>query len=140
MNRTTDAAIARLEATLPAGVVIEEISRGSSSGSRDAEGQYKEGVGSYLENLLTGWCVEATGDGWEYERERYFQWGATIREACLRLAWSLRRVARNPHLQHLGLEGPGEVTFEAYFLRSCPECVREAEDIFDGEVDWDDEP
>ncbi len=135
MNRSTDAAIHRLEAMLPTGVVIEEFTGSTSWGSRDRDGQYKPNVGSYRRHG-TGWCVETAAEGWENERERYFQWGSTIREACLKLAWSFRRVQRDPHLQHLGLEGPGDVTFEGYFVHGCEACERDA-NLFNGDVEWE---
>lgn len=132
---TADEAMSILETELRnwPGFYLESIERSVSFGSRDHDGQWKPDVGSCRRGFQNeSWCATVAEDGWEYERERFFCWEPTIPAAIRAVADEMRERRTNPHLFHIA-----DPQREGCFLVGCPDCEREAHEIFEDDVEWE---
>jgi hypothetical protein len=130
-----DAAMAVLDDELRhwPGFYLESLSRSVGWGNRDDNDQWKENVGSYRRGLAhESWCATVGEDGWEYERETFYCWESTIPAAIRAVADEMRERRTNPHMFHIA-----DPQREGYFLVGCPDCEREAHEMFEDEVDWE---
>ena len=104
--------------------VLESIERGHTWGGMESE----ESI--HLDN----WFAIVKEQKGPKGRGHYQGNGRTIREAVIALADELVSRRTNPHLWHIN-----DWMQESRFVRGCADCERDAHELFDDEVDWDDE-
>jgi hypothetical protein len=123
MSRTIDAALLALDTELLSwpDIVLEEIARGKTTSSRTPEQSL------HLDNWF---CVATLREGPRF-REHYQGDGRTMLAAVDALTAELVSRRTEPHRWHVS-----DWMRDSEFVIGCADCEREAEELFDGEVDW----
>lgn len=117
------------------GYFVTRVYPGSVWSGESPDGERREGMAWV--GTLGGWCVEVEEDGFErrstagfrYGRNRWFEWGESVRDAADKLASVMSTARQSAHTAALGIDHYIEVQENSSIFRAaCPECVVEAED------------